>query len=130
VTEAEFETYLAALNRGDFAAAGAAFADDVRLALQSGVVTGRDDAIALLTALAARTPARFKADMVILDHEALFADLAVEIDCIADAPDLRIAPMRAGETLKGRLFTLHRLGGDGRITEVKTAVYGAWEGPA
>jgi hypothetical protein len=102
----------------------------VRLALQSGVTAGRHDAVAFLSALAARTSVTLRADMVILDQEALFADLAVEIDCLADAPDFRIAPMRAGQVLKGRLFTLHRLDGDGRITEIKTAVYGAWDGPA
>lgn len=129
MTEAEFETYLSALNRGDFASAGAAFADDVVLALQSGAATGREDAIALLTTLARRATTRLTADKVIADGEALFADLAVEIDCIVDAPDHAIAPLRAGQTLKGRLFTLHRFDSEGRIREVKTAVYGVWEGP-
>lgn len=127
--QAEFESYLAALNRGDFAAAGESLSDDVILALQSGAAQGREAAVALLSRLSRRVEARLQADMVIRDAEALFADLAVEFACIADAPDHAIAPMRAGQTLKGRLFTLHRLDGEGRIREIKTAVYGGWEGP-
>jgi ketosteroid isomerase-like protein len=129
VTEAEFATYLAALNRGDFAAAGAALSDDVVLNLRSGTAMGRQAAVDLLSSLAERLETRLRADMVIADSEALFADLAVEFDCVADAPDHAIAPMRAGQGLKGRLFTLHRLDGEGRIREIKTAVYGAWDPP-
>ena len=129
MTTAEFADYLRRLNAADFDGLGQYLAEDAVLELRSGRAEGRAAAIDLLRKIAARVHGALKADMVLADHDALFADLAIDLRCVEDAPDFSIVPMKAGGHARGRIFALHRFGDDGKIVAIKTAQYGGIEGP-
>ena len=125
----DFPDYLRRFSEADFDGFGKYYADDVVLELPSGRVAGREAILDLYRKMAGQVRETLKADMVLANEAALFADIDIEFRCIADAPDFMVAPMRAGEVIRGRVFTLYGLGEDGRVVNIKTAPYGDIDGP-
>ena len=129
MNSADFTDYLRAFSAADFDGFGRYYADDVVLELPSGSVVGRAAILDLYRSLSRQVRETLKADIVLADEKALFADIDIEFRCLADAPDFMVAPMKAGEVIRARIFALYGLGPDGKVVSIKTAQYGEIDGP-
>ena len=126
---ADFPDYLRCFSEGDFEGLGNYYASDVVLELPRDRMVGRETIIDFYRNMRLQVHETLTADMVLANDEALFADVAMEFRCIADAPDFVVAPMKVGEVIRGRIFALYLMGVDGKVVRIKTARYGDLQGP-
>ena len=126
---ADFPDYLRCFSQGDFEGLGKYYAGDVVLELPRDRMVGRETILDFYRNMRLRVHETLTADVVLADETSLFADVAMEFRCIADAPDFVVAPMKVGEVIRGRIFALYIMGEGGKVVQIKTARYGDLEGP-
>jgi hypothetical protein len=121
--EAGFRDYIAAFNRGDTAAYGAFYCDDVTLVIADHTeLHGRQaifDFYARVTAGATRTLGVLN---VLADEHLLAAELESEFLATRDLPDFPSGPMRAGDRLYINSFVFYDLV-DGRYRRIRAATH-------
>ncbi len=123
----EFQAYIDAFCRGDFAGFTRYYADDVRLSLAGGQVAlrGRDAIAAFYRDVFKRIRESLEVVYFVADGEHVAVEIKTEFTALEDAPDFTVRPLRKGETARIVSFVHYRVRG-GLFTDIRACRYGAW----
>ena len=121
--EEGFRDYIAAFNRGDSAAYGAYYCDDVVLVISDHtVLRGRRAILDFYLNVRAGTERTIDVVDVLARGDLLAAELQSEFLATRDLPDFAPGPMRAGDRLFINSFVFYDLEG-GRYRRIRSATH-------
>jgi hypothetical protein len=121
--EASFRDYIAAFNRGDAAAYGAFYCDDVVLVLgDHGELRGRQAILDFYDRVRADTQRNIAIVRLVAGEDLLAAELESEFLALRDLPDFVARPLHAGDRLYLNSFVFYELEG-GRYKRIRSATH-------
>ena len=121
--EAGFRAYIAAFNRGDTAAYGAHYADDVILVIADHTeLRGRQAIFDFYAGVRAGTERTIEVVEVIARADLIAAELVSEFLATRDLPDFPSGPMRAGDRLAINSFVFYDLE-QGKYKRIRAATH-------
>lgn len=121
--EERFRNYIAAFNRGDSAAYGAFYAEDVLLIISDHtVLRGRQAILDFYANVRAGTERTINVVDVLARGDLLAAELESEFLATRDLPAFAPGPMRAGDRLFLNSFVFYDLEGD-RYKRIRSATH-------
>ena len=128
MTKSEFADYLQHFSAGDSEGYARYYTADVVLELPGQVIRGRQGIVDFYRAMNRSVRETLTINQLIADADGIAADLSMQFRAVEDAPDFSVAPMRKGEVIRGRVFTLYTLRA-GRIAHIRVARAAPLEGP-
>jgi ketosteroid isomerase-like protein len=121
--EASFRDYIAAFNRGDAAAYGACYCEDVVLVIADHTeLRGREAIVDFYDRVRADTERTIEVVNVVAGGDVLGAELESEFLALRDLPDFAPRPMKAGDRLHLDTFVFYDLEG-GKYKRIRAATH-------
>ncbi len=125
-----FRDYTEAFSNGDFERFTRYYTDDVILELSSvGVIKTPKGIADFYREMFKTVREKLTIHQVIADDSGIAADMTTEFTAIEDAPSFVVAPLKKGQSVRGRVFVHYTLR-DGKIAHIRVARAGEMKGPA
>jgi hypothetical protein len=110
--QAAFRAYTAAFSNADFERFPAFYSEDVQLELDSvPPIRGRQEIIGFYRPMFERVREQLTVNSVSATDDAIELDAITRFTAVKDAPDFMVAPLKAGESIEGRVLVRYRLRG-------------------
>ena len=123
MTAADFQRYIDAFNRGDYAGCREFYAPDVVLVQAGGRrLEGPAAIVAFYESLAGKLARQIAVRRVIPGDDALAAELESTFTALQDLPDVLSVPLKAGQSHHHVSFAIYELR-RGRFTRIRAALY-------
>lgn len=116
-----FRDYTEAFSNGDFERFTRYYTDDVTLELSTvGVIKTPKGIADFYRAMFKTVREKLTIHHLIADESGIAADITTAFTAIEDAPDFVVAPLKKGQSVRGRVFVHYTLR-DGKIAHIKVA---------